>query len=147
MTVRLLAFVLEEVLDIAIDCEMHSDWIQVCSSWPEQWPEGGLKYTDIRRSIETLPFKPTEEFFVGSKSAWLPWSAFDEDTYHKQVMAQKRFRWLYFLPRVLLLIPALAMLILVVAACLLLMIINCIFRCTCTDTERSNLWKEIRHTF
>lgn len=143
LVIRLVAFVFEECLDIAIDCEMHNDWLLVCEDWTQP-PEGGRKYTDIRRSIDTLPFKPTKDFFMGSKSAWLPWSAFDEDTYHRRRMW--RFRWLYALPIVLLLLPALAMLALVAVPALFFLLADLIARRTCRGW-RSNLWYELWHNY
>lgn len=94
--VRLAAFVIEESVDIAIDLEMHNDLIHICGNRPSQAEE--LAYTDVRRSLLDFPYWPLKGFFIGSSSAWLPKSAFRDDSYHREPFSKCRFWWLYGMP-------------------------------------------------
>jgi hypothetical protein len=140
LVIRLLAFVFEECLDIAIDCEMHNDWVLVCGHWSAK---DTFPYTDVRRSIDVSPAKLAEDFYIGSKSAWLPWSAFDLDSYKRDPIPAWRFRWLYFLPALLLLVPA---------ACVGSMLAFCVLalflvgRCF-SESARAHWLKEMNTTY
>merc|ERR1711974_341922 len=96
----------------AIDCEVHNDWILACDDESAR-RKTFWNYTDIRHSMAKLPLRPRRDFFVGSKSAWLPWSAFDEGTYRRQGIPFFKFGWLYIAPLLVMALPALAVLLLV----------------------------------
>merc|ERR1712032_118133 len=94
--VRFITFVIEEGLDIAIDIEMHNDMIFICDKTVQDADD--LRYTDIRRALLDFPHLPTSDFYAGSGSAWLPQSAFADETYSREPFSPWCFRWLYIIP-------------------------------------------------
>lgn len=138
LIIRLAAFILEESVDIAIDIEMHNDLVLVCDQWPGEAED--LPYTDVRRSLHDFPYWPRPGFFVGSGSAWLPKSAFSDETYSRQPFQLAKFRWLYSIP-ILIFLPFALVVGLFVAIPL------SIFMCIAWFCRASNLWAEMRHTY
>jgi len=142
--IRFLAFAIEESVDVAIDIEMHNDLMLVCDNWPIN--EDELAYTDVRRSLLDFPFWPTSDFFVGSGSAWLPKSAFADETYSREVFRPCSFRWLYVVP-VTIFLPLVCIIGVFVAVPLSIFL--CIDRISRGRLQKSttSLWAEMRHAY
>merc|ERR1711920_787047 len=101
-----------------------------------------MGYTDVRRSLLDFPYMPTNHFYLGSKSAWLPRSAFNIATYSRNRFQPWSFRWVYVFPT-LCIAPFLAFVIVLVGVPLgVFLAVEKLTQCSLRD---SMLWKELKH--
>lgn len=143
LCIRLAAFLVEESVDVAIDIEMHNDLLRLCNDWPAAGEE--LAYTDVRKSLLDFPYWPKPGFFKGSGSAWLPKSAFADETYSVERFPLASFRWLYVVPFAIFLPMALVIGTFVMVP---MGIFLCAHFCLTRGRVRNaSLWAEMRHTY
>mmetsp|Transcript_19958 Transcript_19958/g.40593 ORF Transcript_19958/g.40593 Transcript_19958/m.40593 type:complete len:408 (-) Transcript_19958:364-1587(-) len=140
--IRFAAFVIEESVDIAIDIEMHNDLLLLCDEWPDNEEE--LAYTDVRRSLLDFPYWPTSGFLVGSGSAWLPQSAFADETYSRRPFRPGCYRCLYAIPVAIFLPMALVIGAFVSIPLLFFLLVDLLTR---RKLRNASLWAEMRHAY